>query len=45
MISDALAPTLRMIFLPPIREKIVDKDLTGYRQKYLEIAALTRVRT
>ena len=45
MISDALAPSLRMMLLLPLREKIVDRDLTRYKQKYQEIAALQRVRT
>jgi len=45
MISDALAPPLRMMLLLPLREKIVDGDLTRYKQKYQEIAALERVRT
>jgi hypothetical protein len=45
MISDALAPSLRMMLLLPLGEKIVDGDLTRYKQKYQEIAALERVRT
>ena len=34
MISDALAPSLRMMLLLPLGEKIVDRDLTRYKQKY-----------
>jgi hypothetical protein len=45
MISDSLAPSLRMMLLLPLREKIVDRDLTRYKQKYQEIAALERVIT